>query len=284
MTSDNFLAALGQQIGKTQIPLNAVQVIQQAAGRQLTVQQLSQIMKQQQQQGIQGTIQQIIAHPSQPTIIATVTQSQPTTMVTKVLGSSVTPTSNIQTISAATPLTVTQVSAAHGAPTHLATLNVATSGGQAGLVKQATVTTETGATIQVHPLSTISQQTKLATIAQVTQPVQHIQVASTTPQTPTTTAAPPTLAVTLTPTQITPTTLTAQVTPTMPQVATPQPTVAATPSIQQQPPAVTAVVQAVQQQAAQQQVQQQAAQQQVQQQGRTRISPIGGSSAILVAV
>ena len=74
----------GQKVGTPQM-LNAVQIIQQQGGtgaRSLTVQQLQQLMKQQPQ----GTIQQII-HTSQPTIIATVTQSQQQPqMVTKVVG------------------------------------------------------------------------------------------------------------------------------------------------------------------------------------------------------
>lgn len=71
----------GQKVGAPQM-LNAVQIIQQQSGaRSLTVQQLHQLMKQQPQ----GTIQQII-HTSQPTIIATVTQSQQQPhMVTKVV-------------------------------------------------------------------------------------------------------------------------------------------------------------------------------------------------------
>jgi hypothetical protein len=79
-----LFSAITQQMGKTQIPLNTVQIIPQphsASGRPLTY-QLQQIMSTNKPH--QGMI-----ITSQPTIIATVTQSQPSgQIVTKVLTSS----------------------------------------------------------------------------------------------------------------------------------------------------------------------------------------------------
>ena len=163
-----FLAAM-----KTQIPF----IIPQQKGMQFTGQLLHQIVKQSQSQG--ATIQQIISGANQPTIIATVTQSQPQ-MVTKVSLTSSAPQGQVQTISGTSPITVTQVTPA--TRTHVpVTLNIAPvsmqQGGSATLQSgTATVLKPTAVTavdqsaaastaVPVHPIQTVAQQ-KMATISQ----------------------------------------------------------------------------------------------------------------------
>lgn len=165
-------------MGKTQIPLNTVQIIpqpQSASGRPLTY-QLQQIMSTNKPH--QGSM--IIT--SQPTIIATVTQSQPSgQIVTKVLTSSqgTIPTSQIHTLSAASPA-ISQVSVAASAPTQIpvATISMAHPSQQvAKSVTVATVSNVSGNTVQVHPVAT--HQARVATLSQasiVAHPVQQIQV------------------------------------------------------------------------------------------------------------
>lgn len=157
--------------------LNAVQIIQQQ-GRGLTVQQLHQLVKQQSQG---GTIQQII-HTSQPTIIATVTQSQATPqMVTKVIAT----TATVQ----APQLQQTIQGAAHigGSSAAVTTVPVPASlisslpQGQssmtASIIKPGSVSgVEAVTAVQIHPISSINQS-KLAGVAQnvVVAPVQSVQ-------------------------------------------------------------------------------------------------------------
>lgn len=166
-------------MGKNQIPLSAVQIIPQphgsAPGRPLTY-QLQQIMSTNKPH--QGMI-----ITSQPTIIATVTQSQPSgQIVTKVLTSSqgTIPASQIQTITAASPIQVSQVSVPASAPTQIpvATISMAHPVQQiTKSVTMATVSNVSGTTVQVHPVAT--QQARVTTLSQgsvVTQPIQQIQV------------------------------------------------------------------------------------------------------------
>lgn len=165
-------------MGKTQIPLNTVQIIPQphsASGRPLTY-QLQQIMSTNKPH--QGMI-----ITSQPTIIATVTQSQPSgQIVTKVLTSSqgTIPASQIQTITAASPIQVSQVSVPSSVPTQIpvATISMAHPVQQiTKSVTMATVSNVGGTTVQVHPVAT--QQARVTTLSQgsvVTQPIQQIQV------------------------------------------------------------------------------------------------------------
>ncbi|XP_076106363.1 helicase domino-like isoform X3 [Mytilus galloprovincialis] len=172
------ITSITQQMGKTQIPLNTVQIIpqpQSASGRPLTY-QLQQIMSTNKPH--QGSM--IIT--SQPTIIATVTQSQPSgQIVTKVLTSSqgTIPTSQIHTLSAASPA-ISQVSLAASAPTQIpvATISMAHPSQQvAKSVTVATVSNVSGNTVQVHPVAT--HQARVATLSQasiVAHPVQQIQV------------------------------------------------------------------------------------------------------------
>ncbi|XP_052073827.1 helicase domino-like isoform X2 [Mytilus californianus] len=171
------ITSITQQMGKTQIPLNTVQIIpqpQSASGRPLTY-QLQQIMSTNKPH--QGMI-----ITSQPTIIATVTQSQPSgQIVTKVLTSSqgTIPTSQIHTISAASPV-ISHVTVAASAPTQIpvATISMAHPSQQvAKSVTVATVGNVSGNTVQVHPVAT--HQARVATLSQasiVAQPVQQIQV------------------------------------------------------------------------------------------------------------
>ncbi|CAC5423288.1 EP400 [Mytilus coruscus] len=171
------ITSITQQMGKTQIPLNTVQIIpqpQSASGRPLTY-QLQQIMSTNKPH--QGMI-----ITSQPTIIATVTQSQPSgQIVTKVLTSSqgTIPTSQIHTISAASPA-ISHVTVAASAPTQIpvATISMAHPSQQvAKSVTVATVGNVSGNTVQVHPVAT--HQARVATLSQasiVAQPVQQIQV------------------------------------------------------------------------------------------------------------
>ncbi|XP_052801568.1 helicase SRCAP-like isoform X2 [Mya arenaria] len=158
--------------------LNAVQIIQQQ-GRSLTVQQLQQLVKQQSQG---ATIQQII-HTSQPTIIATVTQSQATPqMVTKVIATTATiqPTQFQQTM----PASCFAV-AVSGSPT---VTSVPVSSSQLASLTQgqtsltAVVKPGSGSggadavtTVQIHPISSLSQS-KLTGMAQnvVVTPIQHV--------------------------------------------------------------------------------------------------------------
>ena len=168
-----FITGLGQ---KTQQMLNAVQVIQQP-GR-LTVQQLQQLVKQQSQG---GTIQQII-HTSQPTIIATVTQSQATPqMVTKVIPTTATVQAPQiqQTIQGAAQIvgssaTVTTVPV----PSSLiSSLPQGQSSVTASIVKPGTVSgIEAVTTVQIHSISSITQS-KLTGVPQnvVVTPVQSVQ-------------------------------------------------------------------------------------------------------------
>ncbi|XP_063395970.1 helicase SRCAP-like isoform X4 [Mytilus trossulus] len=172
------ITSITQQMGKTQIPLNTVQIIpqpQSASGRPLTY-QLQQIMSTNKPH--QGSM--IIT--SQPTIIATVTQSQPSgQIVTKVLTSSqgTIPTSQIHTISVASPA-ISQVSVAASAPTQIpvATISMAHPSQQvAKSVTVATVSNVSGNTVQVHPVAT--HQARMATLSQasiVAHPIQQIQV------------------------------------------------------------------------------------------------------------
>lgn len=146
-----------------------MQIIQQPTGQRLTVQtvqQLHQLVKQQQQQQPGVSIQQIIHTSSQPTIIATVPQSQPTAqMITKVLGaaSSQNSTTQIQAISTGTPISVSHVTSHQP----VATLNVATASHQTtGVLKPVTVSTVTAESvsqtgIQVTSVTPITQQSKL---------------------------------------------------------------------------------------------------------------------------
>ena len=172
------ITSITQQMGKTQIPLNTVQIIPQphsASGRPLTY-QLQQIMSTNKPH--QGMI-----ITSQPTIIATVTQSQPSgQIVTKVLTSSqgTIPASQIQTITAASPIQVSQVSVPASVPTQIpvATISMAHPVQQiTKSVTMATVSNVSGTTVQVHPVAT--QQARVTTLSQgsvVTQPIQQIQV------------------------------------------------------------------------------------------------------------
>ncbi|XP_041347993.1 helicase SRCAP-like isoform X2 [Gigantopelta aegis] len=168
------IATIGQAQMKSQaIPF----IIPQQKGMQFTGQLLHQIVKQSQHQGQGATIQQIISGANQPTIIATVTQSQPQ-MVTKVSLTSSSPQGQVQTISGTSPITVTQVSPA--TRTHVpVTLNIAPVSMQGGTVSlqsgTATVLKPTAVTavdqsaasttVQVHPVQTVAQQ-KIATISQ----------------------------------------------------------------------------------------------------------------------
>lgn len=169
-----FVSALGQaQVAKTQqIPLI---IPQQKGGLPFTGQLLHQIVKQQQQQGQGATIQQIITHASQqqPTIIATVTQGQGTQpMVAKASLGSCAPTAHIQTLSAASPITVTQVTSATGQHAPI-TLNVATPVSQAAVVK---ALSGEHATVQVQQAAS---QPKITTITQslVSQQLQQVSTA-----------------------------------------------------------------------------------------------------------
>ena len=155
--------------GLTRAPmLNAVQIIQQQ-GRSLTVQQLQQLVKQQSQGG--ATFQQIIT--SQPTIIATVTQSQTAPqMVTKVIATTATiqPTQIQQTLSAG-GLTV----ASTGSPSIPSSQLAALTQGQTSLtavVKPGTGGGDSVTTVQIHPISSLSQS-KLPQNVVVT-PMQHV--------------------------------------------------------------------------------------------------------------
>ncbi|KAK3083777.1 hypothetical protein FSP39_003020, partial [Pinctada imbricata] len=194
------ITSLTQPVGKAQgIPLNAVQIIQQppgAGGRHLTY-QLQQI--------VQNSKSMIIT--SQPTIIATMTQSQQPTgqLVTKVVGTA--PTAQIQTIASSVPLAGgTAVTAVATPVTHsqgaVATLSVA---GTGQVNKPVTITTVTqqdsGQAVQVHPVASATtqqqpaqggvtqqtvpqqatltpQQQKVVTLAQGNQQVQQLQVTS----------------------------------------------------------------------------------------------------------
>ena len=154
------VSAITQPVGKAQgIPLNAVQLIQQppGSGRHLTY-QLQQIVQN------TGKNPGSMIITSQPTIIATMTQSQQQGghMVTKVLGTAA-PTPQIQTIASTTPLTVAHVTAVATPATQtqatVATISVAQPSGQVNKpVTISTVTQESGTTIQVHPVVTASQQ------------------------------------------------------------------------------------------------------------------------------
>ena len=157
-----------------------VQFIQQQRGGSLTVQQLQQIMKQQ------------MIHTSQPTIIATMTQSPATPqMVTKVL----TTTANLQqsqiqsgatsatvisgpaasTSSSSPVVTLSQVSVPS---LSITSLPAGQSSVTASIVKPVPGSGgETVTTVQIQPISSIGQQSKLAAVPQnvIVQPVQSIQ-------------------------------------------------------------------------------------------------------------
>ncbi|CAG2208654.1 E1A-binding protein p400 [Mytilus edulis] len=156
------ITSITQQMGKTQIPLNTVQIIpqpQSASGRPLTY-QLQQIMstnKPHQGVSLSGQIVTKVLTSSQGTI----------------------PTSQIHTLSAASPA-ISQVSVAASAPTQIpvATISMAHPSQQvAKSVTVATVSNVSGNTVQVHPVAT--HQARVATLSQasiVAHPVQQIQV------------------------------------------------------------------------------------------------------------
>lgn len=149
---------MGQaQVGsKTPLGINvpSVQII--PTQKSITMQQLSQIMKS--QQGNQSAaIQQIIT--TQPTIIASMNQPQPTGthMVAKVSLATGSPTSQIQTISAS-QINITQESGVTSSTRTVSTLAQPTS----AVVK--TVPHE--ASVQVHPThTTLAQSTKLTSLS-----------------------------------------------------------------------------------------------------------------------
>lgn len=149
---------MGQaQVGsKTPLGINvpSVQII--PTQKSITMQQLSQIMKS--QQGNQSAaIQQIIT--TQPTIIASMNQPQPTGthMVAKVSLATGSPTSQIQTISAS-QINITQESGVTSSTRTVSTLAQPTS----TVVK--TVAHE--ASVQVHPThTTLAQSTKLTSLS-----------------------------------------------------------------------------------------------------------------------
>lgn len=151
-------STLGQaQVGsKTPLGINvpSVQII--PTQKSITMQQLSQIMKS--QQGNQSAaIQQIIT--TQPTIIASMNQPQPTGthMVAKVSLATGSPTSQIQTISAS-QINITQESGVTSSTRTVSTLAQPTS----AVVK--TVPHE--ASVQVHPThTTLAQSTKLTSLS-----------------------------------------------------------------------------------------------------------------------
>ncbi|XP_069134718.1 helicase domino-like isoform X2 [Argopecten irradians] len=164
------ITSLGQ-VGKP-VPLNAVQIIQQPSTGQNVTYQLQQLVKRNPGSGMIIT--------SQPTIIATVTQGQQGQLVHKVLSTSATQSSHLQTITAASN-PVTHATLVTGTPhMSVATLSLATASSQA--TKPTVVSTlSTDPRQTVH--SVAPQQAKIATISQSTATSQTIQQIQVTPAT-----------------------------------------------------------------------------------------------------
>ena len=175
LISTFVFSALGQQVGK-QLPMNTVQIIQQPPGQpgQNVTYQLQQVLKRNTSGGM------IIA--SQPTIIATVTQSQSSggqQLITKVISTSATPMTHLQsqTLTPTNAPTTSNPSIMSGSP--LLTLPSHTT------VKAQTVATAvahdvTTTLTQVHPVLTKVQAIPQQPVV-TSQAMQQIHVAPTTP-------------------------------------------------------------------------------------------------------
>ncbi|XP_060081235.1 helicase domino-like isoform X1 [Ylistrum balloti] len=179
------ITSLGQ-VGKP-VPLNAVQIIQQPSTGQNVTYQLQQLVKRNPGSGVIITSQP-------PTIIATVTQGQQGQLVQKVLSTSATQSSHLQTITAASHHPVTHATIVTGTPQmSVATLSLATASSQATKpTVVSTLSTDPRQAVQVH--SVAPQQAKIAAISQSTatsQTIQQIQVTPATIQQVHTTVATP---------------------------------------------------------------------------------------------
>ncbi|OWF46679.1 helicase domino-like isoform X2 [Mizuhopecten yessoensis] len=177
------ITSLGQ-VGKP-LPLNAVQIIQQPSTGQNVTYQLQQLVKRNPGSGMIIT--------SQPTIIATVTQGQQGQLVHKVLSTSSTQSSHLQTITAASH-PVAHATIVTGTPQmSVATLSLATASSQATKpTVVSTLSADPRQAVQVH--SVAPQQAKIATISQAaatSQTIQQIQVTPATLQQVHTTVAAP---------------------------------------------------------------------------------------------